>query len=71
MSSPHTATYGHAENKTYAHASRGLSERLGGLMLWLTQAVLYPQTWLTWNQRPAVLFDMTSRCFFCGAPEHG
>ncbi|MFO1199294.1 MAG: cytochrome c oxidase accessory protein CcoG [Burkholderiaceae bacterium] len=33
-------------------------------MVWITQLVFYGLPWLTWNGRPAVLFDLTQRQFF-------
>ena len=32
--------------------------------VWLTQLVFYGLPWLTWNARPAVLFDLASRRFY-------
>jgi len=33
-------------------------------LVWLTQLVFYGLPWLTWNDRPALLFDLTARRFF-------
>ena len=33
-------------------------------LVWFTQLVFYGLPWLTWNDRPAVLFDLTARRFF-------
>ena len=33
-------------------------------LVWLTQFVFYGLPWLTWNARPAVLFDLASRRFY-------
>ena len=33
-------------------------------LVWLTQAVFYGLPWLTWNQRPAMLFDLAARRFY-------
>ena len=33
-------------------------------MVWITQLVFYGLPWLSWNDRPAVLFDLTSRRFY-------
>ena len=33
-------------------------------MVWLTQLVFYGLPWLSWNDRPAVLFDLASRRFY-------
>ena len=61
--SPSTSN-GYAEIKIYARATRGRFDRLRWLMLWLTQVVFYALPWLSWNQRPAVLFDLGSRRFY-------
>lgn len=34
------------------------------LCVWLTQAVYYGLPWITWNGRPAVLFDLAARKFY-------
>ncbi|MCB6184732.1 cytochrome c oxidase accessory protein CcoG [Leeia sp. TBRC 13508] len=34
------------------------------LLVWITQIVFYGLPWLTWGDRPAVLFDLTTRKFF-------
>ncbi len=64
MSSSHAASNGYAEIKIYTRATHGRFERLRWLMLWLTQTVFYALPWLSWNQRPAVLFDLTARRFY-------
>lgn len=64
MSSSPAAPNGYAEIKIYARATRGRFERLRWLLLWLTQAVFYTLPWLSWNQRPAVLFDLSARRFY-------
>jgi cytochrome c oxidase accessory protein FixG len=33
-------------------------------MVWITQAVFYGLAWLPWNDRQAVLFDLTARKFY-------
>ena len=33
-------------------------------LVWATQLVFYGLPWLTWNDRPAVLFDLASRRFY-------
>ena len=35
-----------------------------GLLVWATQLVFYGLPWLTWNARPAVLFDLGARRFY-------
>ena len=64
MSSTNSASNGYAEIKIYTRATRGRFDRLRWLMLWLTQAVFYGLPWLSWNQRPAVLFDLSARRFY-------
>jgi len=64
MSSSPFASNGHAEIKIYARSTRGRFERLRWFMLWLTQVVFYALPWLSWNQRPAVLFDLGARRFY-------
>jgi cytochrome c oxidase accessory protein FixG len=64
MSSSHAASNGYAEIKIYTRATHGRFERLRWLMLWLTQTVFYALPWLSWNQRPTVLFDLTARRFY-------
>ena len=64
MSSPPAASHGYTEIKIYARATHGRFERLRWLMLWLTQAVFYALPWFSWNQRPAVLFDLNARRFY-------
>lgn len=56
---PHTA-----EIKIYARATHGRFTRLRWLTLWLTQIVFYGLPWLSWNNRPAVLFDLEARRFY-------
>jgi len=34
------------------------------LLVWATQLVFYGLPWLTWNARPAVLFDLAARRFY-------
>ncbi len=64
MSSSSAASNGYAEIKIYTRATRGRFERLRWLVLWLTQAVFYALPWLSWNRRPAVLFDLGARRFY-------
>ena len=64
MSSSSAASNGYAEIKIYTRATRGRFGRLRWLVLWLTQAVFYALPWLSWNRRPAVLFDLGARRFY-------
>ncbi len=46
---------------------RSVSGRFAGWrwgFVWLTQLVFYGLPWLTWNGRPAVLFDLAARRFY-------
>ena len=49
--------------KIYAREASGRFTRLRWLCVWLTQIVYYGLPWLTWNGRPAVLFDIAARKF--------
>jgi cytochrome c oxidase accessory protein FixG len=42
----------------------GVFNRWRWALVWLTQLVFYGLPWLTWNQRPAVLFDLGARRFY-------
>lgn len=64
MSSASTSSTGYAEIKFYTRAAHGRFDKLRWLMLWITQLVFYALPWLTWNQRPAVLFDLEARRFY-------
>jgi cytochrome c oxidase accessory protein FixG len=48
----------------YARAVKGRFIRWRWAMVWLTQLVFYGLPWLTWNDRPAVLFELASRRFY-------
>ncbi len=50
--------------RIYPRAVRGWFATWRWLMVALTQAVFYGLPWLQWNQRQAVLFDLTERRFF-------
>ncbi|MEI8302635.1 MAG: cytochrome c oxidase accessory protein CcoG [Burkholderiales bacterium] len=50
--------------KIYPRAVSGLFARWRWAMVWITQLVFYGLPWLTWNDRPAVLFDLLSRRFY-------
>jgi cytochrome c oxidase accessory protein FixG len=48
----------------YAREVKGRYATLRWLCVWLTQLVFYGLPWLTWNNRPAVLFDLAARKFY-------
>jgi cytochrome c oxidase accessory protein FixG len=50
--------------KIYAREVSGRFTRWRWLCVWLTQVVYYGLPWLTWNGRPAVLFDLAARKFY-------
>jgi cytochrome c oxidase accessory protein FixG len=50
--------------KIYPRAVTGVFARWRWAMVWLTQLVFYGLPWLTWNNRPAVLFDLINRRFY-------
>lgn len=50
--------------KIYPRAVTGLFARWRWAMVWLTQIVFYLTPWLNWNDRQAVLFDLTARKFY-------
>ncbi|HEY0844613.1 MAG TPA: cytochrome c oxidase accessory protein CcoG [Noviherbaspirillum sp.] len=49
--------------KIYTREVHGRYTRWRWLCVWLTQVVYYGLPWLTWNGRPAVLFDLAARKF--------
>jgi cytochrome c oxidase accessory protein FixG len=50
--------------KIYPRAVTGLFAGWRWALVWLTQLVFYGLPWLTWNDRPAVLFDLAARRFY-------
>jgi cytochrome c oxidase accessory protein FixG len=50
--------------KIYPRAVHGDFARARWAMVFLTQAIFYGLPWLTWNGRPAVLFDLAARRFY-------
>jgi cytochrome c oxidase accessory protein FixG len=50
--------------KIYPRAVSGWFARWRWAMVWITQLVFYGLPWLTWNDRPAVLFELASRRFY-------
>ncbi|TXT41269.1 MAG: cytochrome c oxidase accessory protein CcoG [Comamonadaceae bacterium] len=49
--------------KIYPRSVLGRFTRLRWIMVWVTQLVFYGLPWLQWNQRQAVLFDLTENRF--------
>ncbi|MBI2747247.1 MAG: cytochrome c oxidase accessory protein CcoG [Burkholderiales bacterium] len=52
------------QKKIYPRAVSGWFARWRWTMVWLTQLVFYGLPWLQWNERQAVLFDLTERRFY-------
>jgi len=50
--------------KIYAREVQGLFTKWRWVFVWLTQIVFYGTPWLSWNDRQAVLFDLTTRRFY-------
>ncbi|MFM2059464.1 MAG: hypothetical protein RLY71_3849 [Pseudomonadota bacterium] len=50
--------------KIYPKAVDGLFVKWRWVFVWLTQIVFYGLPWLMWNDRQAVLFELTSRRFY-------
>jgi cytochrome c oxidase accessory protein FixG len=48
----------------HARAVHGWFAAWRWVLVWLTQLVFYGLPWLTWNARPAVLFDLAARRFY-------
>ena len=48
----------------YPRAVHGWFASWRWAMVWITQLVFYGLPWLTWNDRPAVLFDLAARRFY-------
>jgi cytochrome c oxidase accessory protein FixG len=53
-----------ADKKIYPRAVHGWFAAWRWLLVWATQLVFYGGTWLTWNDRQAVLFDIAHRKFY-------
>jgi cytochrome c oxidase accessory protein FixG len=53
-----------AREEIYARETTGRYTSLRWLCVWATQLVYYGLPWLTWNDRPAVLFDLGERKFY-------
>ena len=52
------------QKKIYVRSMRGWFASWRWAMVFVTQAVFYGIPWVTWNGRPAVLFDLAARRFF-------
>ncbi len=50
--------------KVYPRSVRGWFAGWRWAMVWFTQLLFYGVPWLTWNDRPAVLFDLGARRFY-------
>ncbi|HET8869105.1 MAG TPA: cytochrome c oxidase accessory protein CcoG [Aquabacterium sp.] len=50
--------------KVHPRTAEGLFANWRWTFVWLTQIVFYGLPWLNWNNRPAVLFDLTNRRFY-------
>ena len=53
-----------AQDKIYARAVSGWFAGWRWALVWITQIVFYGLPWLTWGDRPAVLFELASRRFY-------
>ncbi len=53
-----------ADEKVYPRSVKGRYASLRWVMVWATQALYYGLPWLTWGERPAVLFDLLERRFY-------
>ena len=53
-----------SETKIQPRAVRGWFATWRWTLVWFTQLLFYGLPWLTWNGRPAVLLDLTSRRFY-------
>ena len=50
--------------KIYPRAVTGLFAKWRWALVWITQLVFYGLPWLSWNDRPAVLFALEARRFY-------
>ena len=53
-----------SEATIHARAVHGWFAAWRWALVWATQLVFYGLPWLTWNARPAVLFDLGTRRFY-------
>jgi cytochrome c oxidase accessory protein FixG len=52
------------QEKVYSRSVAGWFASWRWAMVWITQIVFYGLPWLQWNERQAVLFDLSQRRFF-------
>jgi cytochrome c oxidase accessory protein FixG len=52
------------QKKLYPRAAQGWFARWRWALVWFTQVLFYGLPWLTWNGRPAMLFDLAARRFY-------
>ena len=52
------------QKKIYSRSVRGGFARWRWALVWLTQTLFYGLPWITWNGRPAMLFDLAARRFY-------
>ncbi|HEY8507534.1 MAG TPA: 4Fe-4S binding protein, partial [Steroidobacteraceae bacterium] len=67
MSAPNPVaaeSYYAAQPKIYPREITGRFARLRTLAAWVLLGVFYVLPWVTWNDRPAVLFDLPARKFY-------
>jgi len=50
--------------KIYPRITGGWFSKWRWVLVWFTQLIFYGTAWLNWNERQAVLFDLTSRKFY-------
>jgi len=50
--------------KIYPRITNGWFSKWRWILVWFTQLIFYGTVWLNWNDRQAVLFDLTSRKFY-------
>ena len=62
-SAPAVSMYA-SEATIHARAVHGWFAAWRWILVWATQLVFYGLPWLTWNDRPAVLFDLGARRFY-------
>jgi cytochrome c oxidase accessory protein FixG len=53
-----------SQAKVYPRSVKGWFSNWRWALVWATQIVFYGLPWLTWNARPAVLFELASRRFY-------
>ena len=52
------------QEKIYPRTTDGWFSKWRWVLVWFTQLIFYGTAWLNWNDRQAVLFDLTSRKFY-------